>query len=249
MTRRALLLSVVCTLRVTIRVEAAARVSVLVIGDAPRIRDGYAMGSGEVRRMVALLGGTWDPTAVRVGHDVPATVLTGADAALLLSADPLAMKIATSVAGRPIVSAFHLPDDAGANVFTVRASQAARERAKSIWLQRHPDEAGVDAVEWHDALEKFGAREVNERFAASGFEWPDTELWAGWMAVKIVGDALVRERQRPLTPARLLSLAFDGHKGVPLRFDPLDRHLVQPLHVVSSRGALLGTVDPQVGPE
>jgi hypothetical protein len=55
---------------------------------------------------------------------------------------------------------------------------------------------------------------------------------------------LLRDGNRPPTVAALLTLSFDGHKGMPLRFDARDGHLVQPLCIVSGDGALLGIVDP-----
>jgi hypothetical protein len=145
----------------------------------------------------------------------------------------------------PMVSALPLRRGIRPAMYSVRASAEAKERALQLWRQRNPH-GGAVAVEWHPALEKFGAEQLNARLVAAGRR-PDADIWAGWMAVKVVAEALLRNTH-PSLDATLLSLAYDGHKGMPLRFDPQDRHLRQPVYIVSPEGRVLGTVNPEGDP-
>ena len=140
------------------------------------------------------------------------------------------------------ITALPLEKTAASIRYSVRASTAARARALEAWRRRHADGSAAAAVEWHPALEKFGGQQLNDRLTATG-RAPDSEMWAGWMAVKVVAEATARHRG-PIDTATLLALTFDGHKGTPLRFDGADRHLRQPLCIVSAQGRLLGTIDP-----
>ena len=77
-------------------------------------------------------------------------------------------------------------------------------------------------VAWHPKLTKFGAGELNERFARETKHEMDEQAWLGWVAVKIVSEAMLRGRE-------VGKIKVDGHKGVPLYFDASGR-LVQPLY-------------------
>ena len=90
-----------------------------------------------------------------------------------------------------------------------------------------------DRTAWHGALERFGAQQLNDRYRRAIRKDMSGDAWTAWFAVKIVTDSALRLRSND--PARLLAhlgsadAHFDGHKGVPLRFDST-RHLVQPLY-------------------
>lgn len=91
-------------------------------------------------------------------------------------------------------------------------------------------------VTWHATLNRYGASEVNERFTKR-FKRPMTsEAWNGWFAVK----ALVETSLRVADTAKLCDAVargrFDGHKGVPLSFDPETRILRQPLYTIGPDG-------------
>src|SRR5688500_66709 len=114
----------------------------------------------------------------------------------------------SGTAAVPIVSALTLRGDARPTMYSVRASAAAKERALSAWRRRNP-RVGAAAVEWHPALEKFGAEQLNARLATAGRR-PDADIWAGWMAVQVVAEALLRKSRPSLDAAALLTLAYDG---------------------------------------
>jgi len=76
-------------------------------------------------------------------------------------------------------------------------------------------------VAWHPRLTKFGAGELNERFQRDTKHAMDDQAWLGWVAVKIVAEAMLRNRE-------IGKIKVDGHKGVPLYFR--DQQLVQPLY-------------------
>jgi hypothetical protein len=82
-----------------------------------------------------------------------------------------------------------------------------------------PTEKGK--VAWHPRLTKFGAGELNERFLKDTKHEMDEQAWLGWVAVKIVAEAMLRGRE-------LAKIKIDGHKGVPLYFR--NGQLVQPLY-------------------
>lgn len=91
-----------------------------------------------------------------------------------------------------------------------------------------------DALVWHPSLTRYGAREVNERYEAR-FDQPIDEIaWAGWLAVKLIAEALLRDPETPPLE-RVAAVEIDGHKGVVLYFE--NRRLVQPLYRVSGEGA------------
>jgi hypothetical protein len=77
-------------------------------------------------------------------------------------------------------------------------------------------------VAWHPRLTKFGAGELNERFARETKHEMDEQAWLGWVVVKIVAEAMLRNRE-------IAKIKVDGHKGVPLYFDA-GGQLVQPLY-------------------
>jgi hypothetical protein len=93
-----------------------------------------------------------------------------------------------------------------------------------------PECGGLRA--WAGGLEKFGAAQLNARYSAATNRTMDEDAWAGWMAVKIMLESTLRAGARPLTEyLRNERTFFDGHKGVPLRFDAA-RVLQQPLYDV-----------------
>lgn len=98
--------------------------------------------------------------------------------------------------------------------------------------------AGLWALGWHYELQRFSARELNGRFRRR-WSAPMTEIaWAGWAALKLVGEAVVRANaaDRAALIAFLESAPpFDGHKGEALTFRTWDHQLRQPLYVAGAR--------------
>jgi ABC transporter substrate binding protein (PQQ-dependent alcohol dehydrogenase system) len=98
--------------------------------------------------------------------------------------------------------------------------------------------AGLWALGWHYELERFSARELNGRFRRR-WNAPMTEIaWAGWAAVKLIGEALVRANATDgaaLVAFMESAPPFDGHKGEALTFRKWDHQLRQPLYVAGAR--------------
>jgi ABC transporter substrate binding protein (PQQ-dependent alcohol dehydrogenase system) len=98
--------------------------------------------------------------------------------------------------------------------------------------------AGLWALGWHSELVRFSARELNARFRRR-WNTPMTEIaWAGWAAVKLVGEAVVRANASDgaaLVAFMESAPPFDGHKGEALTFRQWDHQLRQPLYVAGAR--------------
>jgi hypothetical protein len=98
----------------------------------------------------------------------------------------------------------------------------------------------INGVAWHPALERFGAGQLNDRYRKRFGAEMDERAWAGWMSIKILVDAALKmgTSDRCALERFLLSAQgrFDGHKGVPLFFDPVTRELVQPRYTPRPSG-------------
>jgi hypothetical protein len=125
-------------------------------------------------------------------------------------------------------------------VYSVAASLEFRRQA----LSRHPDRKDLRVVEWHPDLRKFGADALNLRFSRR-FEQPmDEAAWRGWMAVKLVAELALRYPDASAMD-KLEELSIDGHKGMPLRFDPRSHHLIQPVYLVNAGEKVVEEVAPE----
>ncbi|HEX9942406.1 MAG TPA: hypothetical protein VGG03_10345 [Thermoanaerobaculia bacterium] len=122
-------------------------------------------------------------------------------------------------------------------------SVASSPRFRREVLARHPGK-GLRAVDWHPSLERFGADSLNLRFQRRFGRSMDEDAWRGWMAVKIAAELALRSPGAD-PAAKVGTASFDGHKGIPLRFDPQDHHLIQPVYVVDARGKLVDEVAPE----
>jgi hypothetical protein len=88
-----------------------------------------------------------------------------------------------------------------------------------------------DITAWHPSLERFGAGQLNDRYKSKyGFGMSEDD-WAGWFAVKMVAEAILRSNATSDRDVESYLMSargtFDGHKGVALRFDQ-SRGLLQP---------------------
>jgi hypothetical protein len=130
------------------------------------------------------------------------------------------------------------------HVYFVASSPAFRRQA----LGRHPDRKDLKVVDWQDGLMKFGAESLKLRYVRRFDQPMDEAAWRGWMAVKVATELALRfPGTRAGIPAteNVENLRIDGHKGMPLRFDPEDHHLVQPVYLVDARGKVVDEVAPE----
>lgn len=110
------------------------------------------------------------------------------------------------------------------NVFHVASSAAERREALERWQGPKPE--GVQVVDWHPSLKKFGAEQLNQRFETRFGSPMDERAWAAWLGVMAAAEAALRN-------TTLERLRFDGHKGARLSFRSEDHTLRQPLYVVA----------------
>ena len=89
-------------------------------------------------------------------------------------------------------------------------------------------------VAWHHSLKKYGAAQLNARFKTATARDMDEDAWFGWLAVKLIVEAALRNQ--PL--AKILT---DGHKGAPLHFET--SRLEQPLYVLLHAGEASEVLD------
>jgi PQQ-dependent catabolism-associated beta-propeller protein len=122
----------------------------------------------------------------------------------------------------------------GHTTFHVEASDSMYRAALAGAGPGAPAES--TSVLWHAGLTRYGAAQLNDRFLRQARVPADAPGWAGWMAVKLLWEALLRtESTDGPTLAAFLSgdsARFDGHKGEPLAFDPATHQLRQPLYRV-----------------
>ena len=103
----------------------------------------------------------------------------------------------------------------------VRPDAGTYAQALAAAKQKHP---AARIVAWHPHLERFGAGDLNKRYRAETGMAMDEDAWFGWVAMKILLEAALRNHD-------IAATRVDGHKGVPLRFNEHFR-LQQPLYVV-----------------
>jgi len=125
--------------------------------------------------------------------------------------------------------------------WNVTSSPAFRQQA----LGRFPDRRDLRVADWHSGLMKFGAEELNVRFRRRFGQPMDERSWHGWMAVKCAVELALRSPTTGSPQERIAGLSLDGHKGMLLRFDPRDRHLIQPVYLVDAEGKLVDSVEPE----
>lgn len=119
------------------------------------------------------------------------------------------------------------------NALHVYPSHSMKADAVAQWLQAHP-EARVTAQTWHPDFVKFAARDLNKRYSKSHDTPMDDAAWAGWAAVRMSADAILRENIA--TPDQLLAylktdLLFDGQMGIEMNFRKTGQ-LRQPLLLI-----------------
>ena len=103
---------------------------------------------------------------------------------------------------------------------------------------------GLVALEWHWALERYGAPQVNSRFEGEStggrrMTWQD---WSAWVAVRAVLTAHAKAREPGLAGAeaylRSDRLRLDGSKGVPMNFRPWSGQLRMPILLATQNAVI-----------
>jgi hypothetical protein len=211
------------------------------------IARGVRMGADEMGRTTSLLGRRLAlrelhaETAEGAGSTVSALAGVRQPAIVLLDmADEHACAVARALARATRVTTLAVRPagtTCSGGPLQVRLPGAARERLLSQAAVR-----GARIDEWHSSLTRFGAGELNERFEKRTRQPMDGDAWAGWFAAKAGTEAILRLG----TPTRAALTGdtgppFDGHKGVPLRFDA-DGVLQQPMYLIEERNGGPATV-------
>ena len=103
---------------------------------------------------------------------------------------------------------------------------------------------GLVALEWHWALERYGAPQVNSRFEDRSedgrrMSWQD---WSTWIAARAVLTAYTKAREPGPDGVeaflRSEDLRLDGSKGVPLTFRPWSGQMRMPI-LLSTHNAII----------
>jgi ABC transporter substrate binding protein (PQQ-dependent alcohol dehydrogenase system) len=108
---------------------------------------------------------------------------------------------------------------------------------------------GLVATGWSTVVEQWGAAQLQSRFRALAGRRMGAEDYAGWLAVRAVGEAAIRTRSAD--PARLAAAMRDpdfllaGYKGQGLSFRSWDGQLRQPVLIAGPR--MLVSASPQAG--
>ncbi len=121
------------------------------------------------------------------------------------------------------------------NILSIIPSNRMRLDAAAQWLVKHPDSHAA-AQAWHADFVKFAARDLNKRYRKIFAKGMDDYAWAGWAAIRMTADTVVREAIS--NPAVLLhylktNLSFDGQKGIDMNFRETGQ-LRQPLLIVEN---------------
>jgi ABC transporter substrate binding protein (PQQ-dependent alcohol dehydrogenase system) len=125
---------------------------------------------------------------------------------------------------------------AEANYDLVFVADSEGDFARYIPFQTHDPRPvigseGLIADGWHWTLERYGAPQLNQRFAKLTGRRMQEEDWAGWAAVKAVVQAATQTRSTDVKALRAALLApefqFDGYKGTAVSFRPWNRQLRQ----------------------
>lgn len=112
----------------------------------------------------------------------------------------------------------------------------------SSWLRSLDPElrVGIWPTLWHPRLFKYGAEQLNGRFAGQFNRPLEAYGWASWLALKILGDAVLRGGSGAADEMiRFLEGdggQFDGHKGKRLSFRAWDHQLRQPIYLIRAVG-------------
>lgn len=193
----------------------------LALAEGSAAARGATLAAEEARRAAELLGASFE-----MGAPGPRTAVVVGLATSVKNPQAVFLTV-----GSPGVMAPAQP-----RTFHVASSPRRRQQVLAGAAQ------GVDVVDWHPDLVRYGAEQLNQRFRQRFGQPMVEDAWRGWMAVKIAAEAVLRNPGGDLAAA-LASLRFDGHKGEPLEFDRQDHHLRQPVYLVDGKGRLIGDAE------
>jgi ABC transporter substrate binding protein (PQQ-dependent alcohol dehydrogenase system) len=102
---------------------------------------------------------------------------------------------------------------------------------------------GLSSRAWHWTLERYGAPQLNQRFAKRAKRRIAEHDWAAWAAVRSVVEAVRQTKNTSISEVRtaLLSEMFklDAYKGFPASYRPWSRQLRQPI-LLATHNATIG---------
>jgi hypothetical protein len=108
----------------------------------------------------------------------------------------------------------------GGNILHVLPSKAMKRDALSQWKTKNP-ESDARALAWHGSAVKYSGQQLNQRYSQANGRPMDDEAWAGWAAVKLLSDTVVRANSSDggkVLDFIKTQLEFDGQKGVDMTF-------------------------------
>ncbi len=98
---------------------------------------------------------------------------------------------------------------------------------------------GLITSAWHPTHEQWGAVQLQNRFKDKTGRWMEEQDYAGYLAVRAIGEAATRTQSNEVTRLKdyMLSPAFalQGYKGNPLSFRSWDGQLRQPVLLAAPR--------------
>lgn len=158
--------------------------------------------------------------------------------------DEVVLRIASKYPQLPIInilsSSNRLRAECAPNVFHTMPSQQMFSDALAQWRSKHPD-SSAKAQAWHPKFRKYAAAQLNSRFHETFGVNMDDAAWAGWAATKLIADTLIRSPAlsgNDLLAELKTNLAFDGQKGIDMRFRETGQ-LAQPLLLIED-GKIVG---------
>jgi len=126
-----------------------------------------------------------------------------------------------------------LRENCTANLFHIGPSTAMLADAERQW-QRQASGSSARASAWHRTFRKYASAQLNIRFREQFGSDMDDDAWAGWAAMKLLADTIVRQPKLVgefLIEELKTNLAFDGQKGVDMSFRETGQ-LRQPLLLI-----------------
>ncbi len=108
---------------------------------------------------------------------------------------------------------------------------------------------GLVATAWHPSFQEYSALQMQHRFKLFAHRDMSERDYAGWLALRIVGEAFIRSGMTDPEELRsfLRSKQFEvaGFKGQGLTFRPWDQQLRQP--VLLAQALMVTSISPQDG--
>lgn len=216
---------------------------------------GITLGAEEAARTMAMFGDSLDLRVVATpsteSQDSVVRATTRASGTMaIIRANPLACLTPATPLPVPVIDAAcppPAPISTPRSPTTRSAGVADDHRLRVLFIRPPPVRStplpspNARAELWHASLERFGAEQLNQRYARRSGHPMDSDAWAGWFAVKVLAEAALRTHA---TTAAALGAAladtsarYDGHKGTPLYFDARSGMLRQPMYAVARDSA------------